>query len=67
LETTRAPLPSLDEQKTVRLIRDQLSSLGYQENSGIRVEEQRSGNPDIDKRLKGASTTGKGAKASPNS
>jgi len=58
-------MPPLSEKKTEKLIRDQLSALGYTEDAGVLVEEQRSDNLEVNKLLKGASKTGKGGKGAP--
>jgi type I restriction enzyme M protein len=55
----------MSERKTEQLVLDQLTTLGYTEAAGIRVEAQKSDNVDINKLLKGASKTGKGGKGAP--
>jgi hypothetical protein len=56
-EPTQAPMA---ERKTEQLVLGQLTTLGYTEAAGIRVDAQKSENIDINKLFKGARKTSKG-------
>lgn len=55
----------MSERKTEKLIRDLFTDRGYTDANKIKVEEQKSDDPEINKLLKGASKTGKGGKGAP--
>lgn len=55
----------MSERKTENLLRDLFHEHGYFDTDGIRVEEQKSDDPEITKLLKGASKTGGKGKGAP--
>lgn len=59
------PPKPLSERKTESLLRDLFHRHGYFDTDGIRVEEQKSDDPEITKLLKGASKTGGKGKGAP--